>query len=204
MNKLALLAFVPLGLVACGKPDEDYKKQKPPEAAEPSAETKEAPPPPPPKKKELTEEELGKCDLEVTGAMTLKQTSPGGRTATNISYWFTEAERKNMMGVDGFVVNCHGKDIKFSILPGGGKKDGMPFGPKKYEFKKGTGDANVRVTFGPKLTMGDPSGTVDITRFDKQRIAGTINLTGKLMPGNGAVKLTGSFDFACPGFSGCE
>jgi hypothetical protein len=52
--------------------------------------------------------------------------------------------------------------------------------------------------------MGDPNGTVDITRFDKQRITGTIDLSGKLVPGNGAVKLTGSFDFACPGFSGCE
>jgi hypothetical protein len=108
------------------------------------------------------------------------------------------------MGVDGFVVNCHGKEAKFSILPGGGKKDGMPFGPKKYEFKKGTGDANVMVTFGPKVTLGDPNGTVDITTFDKKRIAGTINMSGKLVPGGGAVKLTGKFDFACPGFSGCE
>jgi hypothetical protein len=199
MKQLALLVCV---LVAC-KQDEDYKKQKPPEAAEPAAATKEAPPPPPPKKA-LTDEELGKCELEVSGAMSVKQTSPGGRAATNISYWFTEAESKNMMGVDGFVVNCHGKDVKFSILPGGGKKDGMPFGPKKYEFKNGKGDANVMVTFGPKITMGDPNGTVDITTFDKKRIAGTINLSGKLMPGNGAVKLTGSFDFACPGFSGCE
>jgi hypothetical protein len=198
MKKLALLVCV---LGAC-KQDEDYKKQKPPEAPEPTAAAKEAPPPPP--KKQLTDAELGKCDLEVSGAMTLKQTSPGGRTATNISYWFTPEEQKNMMGVDGFVVNCHGKDVKFSILPGGGKKDGMPFGPKKYEFKKGTGDANVMVTFGPKITLGDPSGTVDITTFDKKRIAGTINLSGKLVPGGGSVKLTGSFDFACPGFSGCE
>jgi hypothetical protein len=199
MKQLALLVCA---LVAC-KADEDYKKQKPPEAPEPSAAQKEAPPPPPPKKA-LTDEELGKCELEVSGAMTVKQTSPGGRAATNISYWFTEAESKNMMGVDGFVVNCHGKDVKFSILPGGGKKDGMPFGPKKYEFKNGKGDANVMVTFGPKVTMGDPNGTVDITTFDKKRIAGTINLTGKLVPGGGSVKLTGSFDFACPGFSGCE
>jgi hypothetical protein len=177
------LALIVCALVAC-KADEDYKKQKPPEpeASEPTAAAKEAPKPPP--KKALTDEELGKCDLEVSGAMTVKQTSPGGRAATNISYWFTEAEAKNMMGVDGFVVNCHGKDVKFSILPGGGKKDGMPF--------------------GPKLTMGDPNGTVDITAFDKKHIAGTINLSGKLMPGNGAVKLTGSFDFQCPGFSGCE
>jgi hypothetical protein len=81
----------------------------------------------------------------------------------------------------------------------------MPFAPKKYEFKKGTGaDASVMITLGPKLTFGDPTGTVNVTAFDKKHIAGTIDLSGKLMPGGGAVKLTGEFDLTCPGFSGCE
>jgi hypothetical protein len=198
MTKLAVILLV---LGAC-KPERKQQHIEP--DPEPAPEVAEAKPPPPPPKKVLTEEELGTCELEVTGAKQIKQTSPGGRAATNVSYWFSEAERSNMMGVDGFVVNCHGKDVKFSILPGGGKKDGMPFGPKKYDFKKGSGDANVMVTFGPKHTLGDPTGTVDITRFDKQRIAGTINLSGKIVPGNGAVKVTGKFDFACPGFSNCE
>jgi hypothetical protein len=197
------IAAALLLLCACSK--EDYKNQKPPEEEAPAVAAEKKPPPPPPKKV-LTPEELGKCELKATGAVTAEQTSPGGKTATNVSYWFTEAERNSMMGVDGFVVNCHGSDIKFSILPGGGKKDGMPFEPKKYVFKKGTGDANVMVTFGPTRTLGDAAGTVDITAFDKKHIAGTIDLTGKLI-GKGAsgnVKLTGSFDFACPGFSGCE
>lgn len=174
----------------------------PPEEAPAAAAEKE--PPPPPKKKELTPEELGTCTLEASGAMKFTQTSPGGRTATNVSYWYSAEERNKMMGVDGFAVHCHGADAKFSILPGGGKKDGMPFGPKKYTFKKGSGDASLMITFGPKLTLGDPSGVVDVTRFDKQRIVGTIDLSGKLVPGGGTVKLTGSFDYACPGFSGCE
>lgn len=195
------IAAALLLLCACSK--EDYKNQKPPEEEAPAAAAEKKPAPPPPKKA-LTPEELGSCTLKATGAVTAEQTSPGGKPATNVSYWFTEAERNSMMGVDGFVVNCHGPDIKFSILPGGGKKDGMPFGPKKYEFKKGTGDANVMVTFGANRTMGDPAGTVNITTFDKKRIAGTIDLSGKLVPGGGTVKLTGSFDFACPGFSGCE
>lgn len=201
MTKLAVVIVV---LGACGKPDEDYKKQKPPEETTGAPAASETKPPPPPPKKQLTEEELGKCELEVSGAREAKQTSPGGRTATNVSYWQSEAERGTMSSIEGFVVNCHGPDVKFSILPGGGKKDGMPFSPKKYEFKKGTGDANVMVTFGPKHTLGDPNGTVEITRFDKQRIAGTINLSGKLVPGGGNVKVTGSFDYACPGLSGCE
>jgi hypothetical protein len=195
------LAAVVIALCACSK--EDYKNQKPPEEEAPAVAAEKKPPPPPPKK-QLTPEGMGKCDLKATGAFTAEQTSQGGRASTNVSYWFTEAERNSMMGVDGFVVNCHGKDMKFSILPGGGKQDGMPFSPKKYEFKGGKGDANVMVTFGPKVTLGDPNGTVDITAFDKKHIAGTINLTGKLVPGGGQVKLTGSFDYVCPGFSGCE
>src|SRR5262245_3377560 len=125
MRNLAIL----LVLAACSKAD--YKKEKPAEAETKAvAEDKPAPPPPPPKKKELKPEEMGKCDLEATGAFKATQSSMGGRQATNVSYWLTEAERNNMMGVDGFAVNCHGPDMKFSILPGGGKKDGMPFGPK--------------------------------------------------------------------------
>jgi hypothetical protein len=209
MRNLAAFALL---LLACSK--EDYKDQKTPAEAE-KPEVTETKPPPPPPKKELKPEELGTCELKATGAYKAEQTTPGGRPATNVSYWLGDQERGNM-GVDGFVVNCHGKDIKFSILPGGGKKDGMPFGPKKYEFKKGTGDANVMVSFTPKepakggksgavgLTMDAPNGTVDITAFDKKHIAGTINLSGKLVPGGGAVQLTGKFDLTCPGFSKCE
>ena len=199
MSKLAVIVLL---LAAC-KSEEDYKKQKPPEEEPPPAPAERKPPPPP--KKELTPEELGKCTLKLTGAMDKEQTSLGGRAATHVSYWFCESEKNDMSSINGFVVRCEGPDIKFALLPGGGKQDGMPFAPKKYEFKKGTGsDASVMITLGPKLTFGDPTGTVNITAFDKRHIAGTIDLAGKLMPGKGAVKLTGEFDFVCPGFSGCE
>ena len=199
MHKLAVIALV---LVGCSS-EEDYKKQKPPEP-EPAPTAAEKKPPPPPKK-ELKPEELGQCKLTLSGAMKKEQASMGGRQSTNVSYWMTEAEQNNMMGVDGFAVRCEGPDIKFAILPGGGKKDGMPFAPKKYEFKKGTGtDASLMVTLGPKLTFGDANGTVNVTAFDKRHIAGTIDLSGKLVPGGGAVKLVGEFDYVCPGFSGCE
>jgi hypothetical protein len=194
------IAAALLLLCACSK--EDYKNQKPPEEEAPAVEANRRPPPPPPKKV-LTPEELGKCELEAKGAVTAEQTTFGGRKATNVSYWLSEAERKNMMGIDGFAVNCQGPDIDFRILPGGGKKDGMPFEPKKYEIKKGTGDANVMVMFGKRM-LEDVAGTVDITTFDKKSIAGTIDLKGKLEKGGGSVELTGSFDFQCPGFSACE
>ena len=194
------IAAALLLLCACSK--EDYKNQKPPEEEAPAVEAKKLPPPPPPKKV-LTPEELGKCELKATGAVNAEQTTFGGRSATNVSYWLSEAERNAMAGVDGFVVNCQGPDINFRIVPGGGKKDGMPFAPKKYELKKGTGDANVMVMFGDRALDG-VAGTVDITTFDKKRIAGTIDLTGKLVKGGGTVELTGSFDFLCPGLSACE
>lgn len=200
MTKLAVVVLL---LAACKSSEEDYKKQKPPEPEQAGAPAE--PPPPPPKKKVLTPEELGKCTLNLSGAMKKEQTSQGGINATNVSYWLSEEEQSKMAGVDGFVVRCEGPDIKFAILPGGGKKDGMPFAPKKYEFKNGTGsDASVMVNLGPKLTFGDATGTVNITAFDKHHIAGTIDLSGKTMPGKKAVKLTGEFDYVCPGLSACE
>jgi hypothetical protein len=178
-------------------PKEDYKKEPPPE------ERTDKPPPPPPPKKVLTAADLGTCHLTASGAVTAEQTTPGGRTATNVSYWFTPEEQKSMMGVDGFVVNCNGPDIRFSMVPGGGKQDGMPFKPKKYDFVAGKGDANVMIGLG-KASVTAPSGSIDITAFDSHHIAGTIQLAGKLTPGGGEEKISGSFDLVCPGFSACE
>lgn len=185
-------------LVACGPKKEDIPSGPPPE---PEAPAKPVTAPAP--KKVLTTADLGTCHLTASGAVTADQTTPGGRTATNISYWFSPAEQKNMMGVDGFVINCIGSDIRFQLVPGGGKKDGMPFKPKKYDFDKGKGDANLMIAFG-KTTLATPSGAVDITSFDSHHIAGTVDLAGKLAPGGGDVKLTGSFDLTCPGFSACD
>lgn len=199
MKTLVVMAVM---LFACSKGEPDYKKQKPPEEMAPApSETK---PPPPPPKKALTPEEMGKCELKATGSVNAVQTSLGGKAATNVSYWLSADEQKNMMGVDGFAITCSGSDIRFSMVPGGGKKDGMPFGPKKYDFKAGKGDASLLITFGPKTTMDAPTGYVDIDYFDKHHIAGELNLSGKLAPGGGHVTLTGKFDFVCPGFSACE
>jgi len=198
MRTLLVVACV---LGACSKPSqEDYAKNAPP--VDPTPEAKPAPPPPP-KAKKLTEADLGTCHITVSGAVTADQTTPGGRTATNVSYWLGETERKNMMGIDGFVVNCIGKDARFSIVPGGGKKDAMPFAPKTYTFDKGKADASVMAVFG-KQSLAMPSGTIDITAFDTHHIAGTIDIKGKLAPGNGDVAIKGQFDLTCPGFSGCD
>ena len=193
-------------LAACGSKDDptaDINRSADVTPSSTAAAARDLPPPkprrPPPPK------ELGTCNLTVSGAFDKAQTTEGGTSATNVSYWFDEAERKNMMGVDGFVVNCNGPDIRFSIVPGGGALDGMPFKPKTYRIDKGkpVDGANVMIGFG-KATMASPTGTVEITAFDKRHIAGTVELAGKLQPGKGDLKLTGSFDLVCPGFSACE
>ncbi len=188
-------------LVACGPEKEDYTQQKPePEAERPS----EAPAPPPKKKKAPPPEDLGKCDIEVTGQVTASQSSPGGKDATNVAYWYTPEERKNMMGVDGYVITCKGDKFRFQLMPGGGKLDGMPFAPKTFSFLKGKSDgASVLMTMGT-ASLGDPSGTVEITAIDARHIAGTIDLSGKLVPGNKAIRVKGSFDLVCPGLSACD
>jgi len=206
----AAFALLFLAPAACKKydraKDDPGAAPEPAAAAPPTGAASEAAPPPPTKpmpakKKAPTPEELGSCKLSATGAVTKEQTTPGGRNATNVSYWMKAEDKKNMMGGDGFAVNCHGPDIKFSMIPSS-KKDGMPFKPKKYTFTKGTGDASVMAIFG-KSTLDAIAGTVDITAFDAHHIAGEIALKGKLVPGGGEVKLTGSFDLICPGFGGC-
>jgi hypothetical protein len=196
----AALALFLLAPTSCKKYDKSDDPDPPGTvSSEPAAAVpvKKMPPPP---KKVLKPEELGTCKLTATGAVTKEQTTPGGRAATNVTYWMNEDERKTLTGTDGFVVNCHGPDIKFSLLPSG-KKDGMPFKPKKYTIGKSGNDASVMVLFG-KVTL-EATGTVDVTAFDAHHIAGAIDLKGKLVPGGGEAKLAGSFDLICPGFGAC-
>ena len=199
MRHFVIAASV-LALTGCPEKKEDYEKQKPEEVA---AAKREAAPPPRPKKNPPPAD-LGSCKITVSGGITAEQTSPGGKDATNVAYWYTADERKNMMGVDGYVVNCKGDKFRFSLLPGGGKLDGMPFAPKKFTFAKGKSDgANVMMAFG-QATLADPTGTVEITALDKTHISGTIDLAGKVVPGNKQVKITGEFNLVCPGLSACD
>ena len=196
------LAAATLGILLAGCPEskEDYKSQKPPEEAA----RDKAPPPPPKKKKAKAPEDLGSCNLTVTGQMSAEQTAKGGKSATNVSYWYTPEERKNMMGVDGYVISCSGDKFRFQLLPGGGKPDGMPFAPKKFTFAKGKSDgASVMVAFG-QATMDAATGTVDITAIDNRHIAGTVDISGKIVPGNKQINVKGSFDYICPGLSACD
>ncbi len=147
MTKLALTLWVLAA--ACSKKYEPSAEDKKLEAEQAAASKRDTPAAPAKKKKAGPPADLGSCKLEVTGALTAEQTSPGGKDATNVAYWYTADERKNMMGVDGYVVNCKGDKFRFSLLPGGGKLDGMPFAPKTFTFVKGKSDgASVMMAAG--------------------------------------------------------
>ena len=194
------LAAALLLLAGCPEEKEDYKSQKPPEEVA----REKAPPPPPKKKKAKAPEDLGSCTLTVSGQMSAEQTVKGGKQATNVSYWYTPEERKNMMGVDGYVISCSGEKFRFQILPAGGRPDGMPFAPKTYTFTKGKSDgASVMVAFG-QATMSDANGVVEITELDNRHIAGTVDISGKIVPGNKQINVKGSFNYICPNLSACD
>src|SRR3569833_948401 len=184
-------------VAACCSPEkEDYTKDKPVEAPVPSSSSSLVA-----VKKAHTPEELGTCHMNATGAVTAELTSQGGKNATNVSYWYTADEQKLMAGVDGFVIDCKGADFEFKVVPGGGKKDGMPFKQKKYDFAAGKGDGVLMIMFGKK-PLDKPTGSIDVTAFDSHHIAGTVDLSGTL---NGAAeKITGNFDLICPDLSGCD
>src|SRR3569832_2022984 len=140
-------------VAACSTPEkEDYTKDKPVEAPAPPPTTTKAA-----VKKAHTPEELGTCHMNATGAVTAELTSQGGKNATNVSYWYTADEQKLMAGVDGFEIDCKGADFEFKVVPGGGKKDGMPFKPKKYDFAAGKGDGVLMIMFGKK-PLDKPTG----------------------------------------------
>lgn len=197
MRKLVAILLV---LSGCPESKEDYTKDKP----QAEIDRANAPMKPPPKKRAQPPADLGSCNLTVAGGITAEQTAKGGKSAANVSYWYTPEERKNMMGVDGYVVSCSGEKFRFQLLPGGGKPDGMPFAPKTFTFAKGKSDgASVMIAFG-QATMSDATGTVAVTAIDNRHIAGTVDVAGKVVPGNKQITIKGSFDYICPGLSACD
>jgi hypothetical protein len=181
-----------LFLVACSK-NEDPKP-------EPKAEVRE---PPPPEPKPEPKPEPGpaipdECTLTATGSQKFEQTSKGGRSTVNVSYWYKEKDREKMMGMPGFALHCHGTNIRFSIVPGATtNQETAPFGPKKYTFTKGKSDISISASVGG-APWEPTTGTIDITAFDARHIAGTIDLKGKI-DNKKALDLKGTFDYKCQG-----
>lgn len=170
------------------RPQDITPAQPPKSATAPGPTTMQAPP-------EAKPVDLGACVLQATGAITVQETMQGGRAAVASRYWQTEEER-GLAPVQDITVNCLGKQLRVSVVSKPGAT--VPFGPKTYRLDKGRGELVVLAKAGKPMT--DVTGSIDITAFDTRHLAGTIDLSGKA---GGSVKLTGSFDFACPGYGGC-
>jgi hypothetical protein len=153
-------------------------------------------------------DESGSCTVKVSGSITAEQTSPGGTSRSVTSYWFAPDDKQltAMFGEDrekiSLILNCTGKDINLNILARDKSKAGVPFGPKLYTIER-KGELHVMASAN-KEPLGGLKGTIEITAFDASHIAGTIELEGHVMVDKSKpVKISGTFDYKCPGFSGC-
>ncbi|HEU0029765.1 MAG TPA: hypothetical protein VFQ53_03960 [Kofleriaceae bacterium] len=198
MRRVALVVL----LVACSDKKSDTPAAQPPPAAKqpaPVTEHKKIQP------KAPESADLGTCEVKVSGGVTAEWHGVGGTSSTAISYWFTPGDDNDKMmfgGKKGMIVNCVGHDGKLSFI-GGEKvsKEELPFGPKKYTIEKGKRSFMVMATVGKDSMMG-ATGTLDIKELDSKHVTGSFDLDGKLLKG-GDVKLTGTFDFKCPGYTAC-
>jgi hypothetical protein len=153
----------------------------------------------------------GTCSVSVTGDKQAEWTGGGTIADVLVSYWLTEEEAE-FLGDDAFTIlfNCTGPSgDSISIFNGqGGTADNIPQAPGSYPLQGGFAEGAV---FASLLTLTDSEtnwgitdegGTLEITRFDDERIAGTFTasmedtlaeLSGE--ESEGAIVVTGSFDF---------
>lgn len=197
---VVLLAFV-----GCGKKDEaakDKGAESAPPKTEPATEkpTEKAPEPapaaPPPANPE--------CKIEITGAKTATIVGGGGMSAASTSYWLAADDKAKhaLYGDDpGFLLNCLGGKDSLNITSQDATAETLKLGPAKLEV----GGKSIIKILGTVATESimNAKGTVEITAFDTSHIAGKVELTAKLLPSDGEVKIVGEFDFKCPNLSGC-
>jgi hypothetical protein len=153
----------------------------------------------------------GTCSVSVTGDKQADWTGGGTVADVLVSYWLTDEEAE-FLGDDTFTIlfNCTGPSgDSISIFNGqGGTADTVPQAPGTYPMQGGFAEGAV---FASLLTLADSEtnwgitddgGTLEITRFDDERIAGTFTapmedtlaeLSGEAS--EGAIVVTGTFDF---------
>jgi hypothetical protein len=160
------------------------------------------------------------CRVEVTGDKEVSWTAPGGIMALNMEYWFSAEQKEqfgNLMG-DGFyfILNCVADEGSLSFIASAeATSDDIPFGPAAYELPAATNVLGTSEDGGPisvLLTLTDSEtnwglsepGTLEITAFDNEHIAGTFsfaatdvfaNLSGS---SEGDIQVAGSFNFRNP------
>jgi hypothetical protein len=163
----------------------------------PPAPEPEPPREPPPPKKKLGPTDFGSCTLKASGAFEAEEMIPGDAKSASSRYWQAEDERA-ATPIPLLTVNCAGKDLRLSIVSA--PEATVPFGLKRYDIRK-NGELVLLGRAGDQLA--DFAGTVEIDRFDDQRVIGTIAISARQGRGNKRVTIEGKFDFACPGMRGC-
>lgn len=195
-----------LVLVGCGSKKDD--KQNAPTPAEPAV--KEAPPPEVPKPEApaaAVDTTYGFCHVTGSGAVTFDQkTGHTGGSMLNIMQWHTEEMRQQVgYAAEGIILNCLGKEIRLNLLSDKTK----PFPTKPATYKLGrNGDLVIMGTVPHPdekrgLSLVPQTGTLEITAFDDNRIAGKGELVARTMPDKGELKLAIDFDLQCRNLSGC-
>lgn len=167
----------------------------------------------------------GGCHVEVTGDVVATVDADGGPEAVGVEYWLSPADDEAMTSVAAtsepffFLLSCTGPDgTSVDITTGAtGSATTIPFAPAVYAVNPtdpsfgGGGSATdalaVLVSLpatGTNWGLSEP-GTVEITRFDDERISGTFTfrVTDVLAlendtPSKGNATVTGEFDFANP------
>jgi hypothetical protein len=140
----------------------------------------------------------GSCKVKVTGAATIDQTDSAA--AVQASWWLTDVDRAVFPQADSFMVNCSGQQVQVSI----NTKPGIAtLGAKAYTLSDKEDQMGIQAAVAG-TALETPKGKIDITRFDLERMTGSIVVTGKLPPTKRVVTIKADFDVPCPGYSGCK
>jgi hypothetical protein len=156
----------------------------------------------------------------VTGDKTASWTAGGGISALNTHYWLTPEQRKMFFGGDSnafyFIVNCAGEAGSLNFFATrSASEENIPYGPATYTLSKtinAFGEAETEEPIAVMLTFTDSKtnwglsepGTLEITAFDDERIAGSFSFTATDLfakindTSEGTVTVKGSFNFRNP------
>lgn len=157
----------------------------------------------------------GTCQVDVSGDEAASWTGSGGTMALNTDYWLSADQKQSYGDAFYFVVNCQGMGGFLGFLAGTTAEQAtIPYGPMDYTLAAadaaGTSDQPIGVAItidGSDAGYGlAQPGTLSITRFDAEGIAGTFSFTatdllagvsGGTTPAR-SITVTGSFDFENP------
>jgi len=159
---------------------------------------------------------MGSCHVTVTGDVTAEWTAPGGPSSVGYGPWVGQTAGVTMpidMDAGYFILNCQGDGENYvGFMPVG--ENEIPMAPGTYTIQPADnafgasegGQMTTLLGLDGTATNWGPSqpGTLVITEFDDQHIAGTFTLqvTDVLAHLNGSSKgnavITGEFEYTNP------